>query len=257
MIRFGVCTKFDKLPLLEKAGYDYIEFALSSLEKRSEEEYAEIVRQVDASSLQVEAFNGFFPADIALVGPAVDMERIAAYTEKALRRASRLGGKVAVLGSGKSRNIPEDFPYETAYQQFSEVFDLCANIAGKYGMTVALEPLNPRETNFLTTVAEGIALCEKVDNPHGKCLADFYHVSQSGETLDAIRSGHAWIVHTHLADPDRDMPESEADIAICRQWAQALKDCGYEGRMSLEGHFSADFEADITRTRKILDLFNE
>ena len=257
MIRFGVCTKFDKLPLLEKAGYDYMEFTLSSLEKRSEEEYAEIVRQVDASSLQVEAFNGFFPADIALVGPAVDMERIAAYTEKALCRASRLGGKVAVLGSGKSRNIPEDFPYETAYQQFCEVFDLCANIAGKYGMTVALEPLNPRETNFLTTVAEGIALCEKVNNPHGKCLADFYHVSQSGETLDAIRNGHAWIVHTHLADPDRDMPESEEDIAICRQWAQALKDCGYEGRMSLEGHFSADFEADITRTRKILDLFNE
>ena len=257
MIRFGVCTKFDKLELLEKAGYDYMEFALSSLEKRSEEEYAEIVRQVDASSLQVEAFNGFFPADIALVGPAVDMDRIAAYTDKALGRAVRLGGKVAVLGSGKSRNIPEDFPYETAYQQFCEVFDLCANIAGKYGMIVALEPLNPRETNFLTTVAEGIALCKKVNNPHGKCLADFYHISRSGETLDAVRAGKDWIVHTHLADPDRDMPESEADIAICRQWAQALKDCGYEGRMSLEGHFAADFEADITRTRKLLDLFNE
>ena len=52
-------------------------FAMNPGEKfLSEEEYAEIVRQVDASSLQVEAFNGFFPADIALVGPAVDMERI-------------------------------------------------------------------------------------------------------------------------------------------------------------------------------------
>ena len=70
MIRFGVCTKFDKLELLEKAGYDYMEFALSSLEKKSEEEFAEICQQVDAASLQVEAFNGFFPADIALVGPA-------------------------------------------------------------------------------------------------------------------------------------------------------------------------------------------
>ena len=256
MIRFGVCTKFDKLPLLEKAGYDYMEFALSSLEKRSEEEYAEIVRQVDASSLQVEAFNGFFPADIALVGPAVDMERIAAYTEKALRRASRLGGKVAVLGSGKSRNIPEDFPYETAYQQFCEVFDLCANIAGKYGMTVALEPLNPRETNFLTTVAEGIALCEKVNNPHGKCLADFYHVSQSGESLDDIRNAGDLLVHVHLADPDREMPESEEDIALCKQWAQALNDCGYQGRLSLEGRYKPEYKEDILRTRKILDLFN-
>lgn len=257
MIRFGVCTKFEKLPLLEKAGYDYMEFALSSLEKRSDEEYAEFVKLVDASPLQVEAFNGFFPGDIALVGPEVDMERIAAYTEKALRRAARLGGKVAVLGSGKSRNIPEGFPFETAYRQFCQVFDLCATIAGRYGITVALEPLNPKETNFLTTVAEGIALCKAVNNPHGKCLVDFYHVSQSGESLDAIREGHDWIVHTHLATPSRYMPESEEDIAVCRQWAQALKDCGYEGRMSLEGHFAADFEEDITRTRKVLDLFNE
>lgn len=257
MIRFGVCTKFDKLELLEKTGYDYMEFALSSLEKRSEEEYAQIVKLVDASTLKVEAFNGFFPADIALVGPEMDMDRIAAYTEKALCRAARLGGKVAVLGSGKSRNIPEDFPYETAYRQFCEVFDLCANIAGKYGMTVALEPLNPKETNFLTTVADGIALCRQVNNPHGKCLADFYHVSQSGEPLDAIRESDGWIVHTHLAAPSRYMPESQEDIAVCKLWAQALKDCGYNGRLSLEGHYAPDYRADILRTRKILDLFNE
>lgn len=257
MIRFGVCTKFEKLPLLEKAGYDYMEFALSSLEKKSEEEYAEIVKLVDASALKVEAFNGFFPADIALVGPEMDLDRIAAYTEKALCRAARLGGKVAVLGSGKSRNIPEDFPFDTAYQQFCQVFDLCANIAGKYGMTVALEPLNPKETNFITTVAEGLAICKQVNNPYGKCLADFYHVAQSGERLDAVREGHDWIVHTHLAAPSRYMPESQEDIAVCKLWAQALKDCGYQGRMSLEGRFAEDFEADITRTRTILDLFNE
>lgn len=257
MIRFGVCTKVDNLSLLEEAGYDYVEFGLSSIEKKSDEEFAEIVRRVDASPLQVEVFNGFFPADIALVGPDVDMDRIAAYTEKALGRAARLGGKVAVLGSGKSRNIPEGFPYETAYRQFCEVFALCADIAEKYGITVALEPLNPKETNFLTTVEEGIALCRQVNHPHGKCLADFYHVSQSGETLDAIRESDGWIVHTHLAAPCRYMPASEEELALCRQWAQALKACGYEGRMSLEGKFDPDFGADITRTRKVLDLFND
>ena len=36
-----------------------------------------------------------------------------------------------------------------------------------------------------------------------------------------------------------------------------LKDCGYAGGMSLEGRFEEDFKADYTRTRKILDLFNE
>ena len=63
--------------------------------------------------------------------------------------------------------------------------------------------------------------------------------------------------HTHIAAPDRTMPATDSDIAQCKVWAQALKDCGYAGRMSLEGKFAEDFKADIARTRKILDLFNE
>ena len=81
-------------------------------------------------------------------------------------------------------------------------------------------------------------------------------IGRRGETLDAIRESDGWIVHTHLAAPCRYMPASEEELALCRQWAQALKACGYEGRMSLEGKFDPDFGADITRTRKVLDLFN-
>ena len=38
------------------------------------------------------------------------------------------------------------------------------------------------------------------------------------------------------------MPESEADIAICRQWAQALKDCGYAKRMEVIGEGNINFD---------------
>ena len=256
MIRFGVCAKFEKLDDLIAAGYDYIEANLSSIEKKSDEEFAQIEALVNASPLKAEACNGFFPGSILVVGEHVDMDAIAAYTERALSRAARLGSKVAVLGSSKSRFIPEGFPYETAYAQFCAVLRLCGDIAAKYGITIAIEPLCRRETNFINTVAEGLAVCKDVDHPNVKCLADFYHISQSGESLDDIRNAGALLVHTHLADPDRDMPESDEDIAICRQWAQALNDCGYNGRLSLEGHYKPEYKEDILRTRKILDLFN-
>ena len=134
MIRFGICAKFDKLNDIIKAGFDYIEPSLSYIAAMSDEEFAEAEKLIAASPLKAEAYNSFFPSSIKVVGENVDTDAITAYMEKAFSRASRLGGKIAVLGSGKSRNIPEGYPYESAYRQFCEVFDLCATIAGKYGV---------------------------------------------------------------------------------------------------------------------------
>ena len=75
--------------------------------------------------------------------------------------------------------------------------------------------------------------------------------------LDAIREAGDLLVHTHIANPQRDMPHSEEDLALCKQWAQALKDCRYSGRLSLEGHYAPDFKKDIADTRKVLEIFNQ
>ena len=257
MIRFGVCAKPDQLDAVIEAGYDYIELGLSKIAAMSDEEFDTLEKQIQASPIQAETYNGFFPVDIPIVGENVDMEGIAAYAEKALSRAARLGGRIAVLGSGNSRRVPEGFSRDTARQQFCAVFDLCSDIAAKYDMIVALEPLWASECNFINTVAEGLDICRQVNNPSGKCLADFFHVYQSGESLEDIRSAGSWLIHTHLAAPDRSMPSTESDIELCREWAKALKDCGYAGRMSLEGKFAEDFKADYIRTRMVLDLFNE
>jgi sugar phosphate isomerase/epimerase len=255
-VRFGVCTGIERLDAVTKAGYDYIELNLSKLAALPEDEFSAWEAQIAASPLRAECFNGFCPGSLPIVGENANPGALAAYTEKALARASRLGGKIAVLGAGRSRNIPEGFSRETALSQLSTAFDLCATIAGKYGMTVALEPLNAKETNLVNTVAEALPICKQVNNPHGKCLADFFHISESGEPLDNIRNAGEWLFHTHLANPSRVMPESEEDITLCRLWAQALKDSGYQGRLSLEGHYAPDFLGDITRTRKILEVFN-
>lgn len=257
MIRFGVCAKSEQLNDVIEAGYDYIELNLTKIAALTDGEFAELEKHIQNSPLKAEAFNSFFPAELPIVGENADPKAIAAYVEKALSRASRLGGKIAALGAGKARRIPEGFPYETAYQQLCEVFDFCATVAGKYGMTVALEPLNARETNLVNTVAEALEICKQVNNPNGKCLVDFFHASQSGESLECIRTAGDRLIHVHLAAPSRNMPESEEDISLCRQWAKLLQDSGYSGRLSLEGKYAPDFKKDITDTRKILEIFNQ
>lgn len=257
-IRFGVCASIDNAKLVADAGYDYLEYSFQALAAMTDEEFEDFRTKLEASGLKAEAYNGFFPATIPLTGENVDMDVIAAHAEKGFSRASLVGGKVAVLGSGAARKIPEGFDYDTAYAQFAKVLDLCGTLASKYGMEVALEPLNTGETNLINTVAEGMELCRKVNNPGARCLADFFHVFKSGETLDAIETAGEMLNHVHLARPniDRGMPLKE-DLPAVKRYAEALKKCGYCGRLSLEGALTPDFETAIRRTRPILDLFNE
>ena len=257
-IRFGVCTTFDKIPTLIAAGYDYLEFGFGNLVKMTEEEFEEAKATVKEHNFKAEAYNGFFPGDIRLTGPDVDYDVIKAHTEKGMARAAQLGGKVTVVGSGKSRNVPEGFSFEEAYAQFAKVLGIVGDVAAKYGITVVVEPLQTKETNLINSVAEGIEIVKKVDRPNVKCLADFFHVYKNGETLDAVKNSNGWLAHLHLAraNDDRAMPYEE-DIQKVEEWAAAVKEAGYEGRLSLEGGYLPEFSECMHRTRKIIDCFNK
>lgn len=258
-MRFGVCSAFHNFEIVAQSGYDYFEANLAAIAAMTEEEYTAALQTVQASPMDVEAVNGFYPRTLKIVGPDRDMAVITEYTEKALARAAKLGVKIAVLGSGAARMVPEGFPYATAYEQFAEVLQMCGDVAAKHGIVIAIEPLQRKEVNLINTVAEGLEMAKKVNHPNVRCLADFFHVFQNQETLDAVRTAGEWLVHTHLARPgDRKMPSTEEDITICRGWAQALKICGYDIRMSLEGSIGGpdEFEAVVKATRPILDLFN-
>lgn len=258
-MRFGVATNFKNFDTVVNCGYDYFEGNLSAIAAWTEEEFADALQKVQAAPIKMEAVNGFYPKTLPIVGPERDMAAVKEYTQKALARAAKLGVKVAVLGSGAARRVPEGYGFAKAYNEFAEVLQMCGEIAAELDITIAIEPLRKEEVNLINTVAEGIEMCKKVNHPNIKCLADFYHVFSNGETMDAIRAAGEWLAHTHIARPgDRKMPSTEEDIVICRSWAQALKICGYDARMSLEGGIGGpeEFESVLKATRPILEMFN-
>ena len=258
-IRFGACVGTDiaKISALKQAGFDYAEASLSAVAAMSDGEFGAFASHAAAAGLSVEATNGFFPTDLRLVGENVDCAAITAYTEHALSRAAWLGVRVAVLGSGKSRAIPEGFDRNTAERQFVHVLRLCGEIAEKYGIIIAIEPLRTAECNFINTVADGLEICSCIGHPNVRVLADFYHVYMNGEPLDAVANSNGMLAHVHIAraNPDRLYPHCEADLPACSLWAQALRDCGYSGRISLEGSSGDDFAAMLEKTKTPLSLF--
>lgn len=256
-MRFGVCTSFDNIPALIDAGYDYLEFNFTSLVEMSEEEFKHAKATVEKYNFYAESFNCFFPWNIRLTGPDVDYDLIASHIRAGMSRASALGGKICVIGSGGSRKIPDGFDFDTGYNQFAKVLEIAGDIAAEYGITIVVEPLQADETNLINTVEQGIEIVKKVNKPNLKALADFYHVYRSGETLDAIRNNEGWLAHLHLAraNDDRAMPYEE-DIPKINEWAEAVRESGYNGNLSLEGSYLPEFDECMHRTRKIIDCFN-
>ncbi|MBE6642435.1 MAG: sugar phosphate isomerase/epimerase [Ruminococcaceae bacterium] len=260
-MRYGVCLGAkgkEYVSIIKKAGYDYIEGAFFSIKSMDKNTFDEFARTVKDNEIKVETFNQYFPKtqDIKVVGEDVNFSFLKDYTEEGMERAASLGGKIVVVGSGKTRTIPEGFSFERAMEQNALFLRFCGDIAQKYGIQIVIEPLNRGETNFINTVQDGIDVCKYTNHSNVFCLADFFHMYKNGETLEAIENSNGILKHVHIAraNDDRAQP-TMAEKDTCIMWSNALKKCGYTDRLTLESRFVPDFESAIVEALPAMKLF--
>jgi len=246
-MKFGCCTAYQNAPLLAAAGYDYIELGISGIAAMSEEEFATCRAALDAAGIYSEAANLFFPATMRLTGPNIDLAAIGAYIKRALGRMDKLGMEVAVIGSSGARNIPECFDMEAGRRQFADALTLAGELAEQYDITIAVEPLNHGETNLIFTVQDGIDIARRTGRDNVATIADLYHMHKNGENYDAVRTTGGMVAHVHIAyPPNRSYPTPDDDYNYAAFFA-ALRDHGYDKRISVEGA-ARDFENDIIKS---------
>ncbi len=250
-ISFGICISPDKVAQLAP-GYDYLELALSSTLMPLEDEATYTAKSTNLQWLNppVRAFNLFVPAQLKVVGEAVNWDQVELYVERALRRAARLGGKVVVFGSGGARSVPEHYSRALAWGQLVRFLGICADQAGPHGITIAIEPLNRRECNIINTYLEAVQLAKDVDRSEVRVLADIYHFMMDAEPLEDITKEPDWLAHVHLADTGRRYPGSGA-YPLERLFA-ILKDIGYRGMASIECSWGEDFTDETEKALRFL-----
>ncbi|MBE6936803.1 MAG: sugar phosphate isomerase/epimerase [Ruminococcaceae bacterium] len=249
-MKFGICTGVENAALLKELGYDYIELGLSALAAMDEAAFAACRETLSASGLPAEAANVFFPASVRLTGPDADPKKIEDYVERALSRAAALGIRVVVLGSSGARNLPEGYDRECGYQEFLRALRICGDVAEKYGITVAIEPLHFPESNLINRVEEGLQAARDAAHPAVKTLADLWHMNLEGETFDVIAASGGEIAHMHIASPERFYPAAE-DGTDYASFRAALSACGYDARISIEAK-TEDFAEDARRALAFL-----
>lgn len=232
MNSFGWCRGIEEAALLREAGFDYIECALTALKLEDRRAFREELPRYTDSPLPVRAFNVFFPADLKVVGPDVDELRIGRYIGQAAEALQRIGARIAVLGSGRSRRVPDGWERARAEEQFVRLLERIADAFAGTGVVLAIEPLNRRECNLINSVADASRLAERVSRNEIRVLADFYHMEEEQEPLQALIDHRQWLAHIHLADTGRLSPGTGAYPYA--EFAACLRQSGYAGMISAE-----------------------
>lgn len=202
-----------------------------------------VLAKAGAAAAPTEAVNCFFPGGLKNTGPDVDAAALDAWVETACRRAAAAGVEIIVFGSGGSRAVPEGFDRNRAAGQLVENMKRYGPIAAAHGVTIALEPLNTKDCNFVNSVDEGAELVRSAGHPNIRLLIDTYHMAVDNDPADSIRRAEGLVVHAHCAEGDGRGPLGAAGEDQ-RPYFRAMRDIGYDGRISLECSWQ-DFAAQI------------
>jgi len=246
-MKFAICNEtFQDWPF-EKAfafaaecGYTGVEMAPFTIADYvtdiPSDKRAEVLRQAESAGLQIVGLHwllakteGFY-----LTSPDVEVRRnTTEYLGQLARFCADLGGKVMVFGSPQQRDLLPGVSHDEATQYAADVLSAAVPVLEATDVTIALEPLAPRETTFMQKAADAVRLAEMIGSPHVRLHLDCKAMSSESIPIpELIRRNRPLLVHFHANDPNLRGP-GFGDLDFLPIF-QALGEIDYRGWVSVE-----------------------
>ena len=240
-------------------GYRGIEVAPFTLAERAEsvspQRRVELRKAAESRGLEIVGLHWLLatPPGLHITNPdAAIREATARYFIELVQLCADLGGKVMVIGSPKQRSLLPGVDRKQAMGYAAEVFTPCLGSAAKRGVTLAIEPLSPRETDFLICAADAVELIERIDHPNFRLQLDVKAMSYERNPIpQVIRESAKHLIHFHVNDPNLlgpGMGEIRYEPIIA-----ALREVGYDGWLSVEA-FDFSYGAEKIARKSIAYL---
>ncbi|WP_332813127.1 sugar phosphate isomerase/epimerase family protein [Ramlibacter sp.] len=198
-------------------GYDALEVAPFTLaedpSRMTDAQAAAFARIANDHGLQVSGLHWLLvaPAGLSLVGDdAALRDRTAAVMERLVELCAAMGGRYLVHGSPRQRSVPPGATRAQAWARAREGLARAARRAEACGVTYCLEPLSPRETDLVNTVAEAAWMVQEVGSPALRTMIDCSAAGQA-EREPVAELMARWIpggqvAHVQVNDPNRRGP---------------------------------------------------
>lgn len=180
-------------------------------------------------------------------------KQTAAYYGNGVRVASQLGCRVMSINAGWG--FWDEKASETRKRSM-ETIQKVGDLAQKEGVTLALETLQPAESNIVLTLNEAKSFYKKLDHPAVKMMIDTVAIGVAGETVeDWFQAFGRDVVHCHLVDgsPSGHRVFGDGEYPL-KKMLKSFERNDYQGYLTMElgGMYLNDpFQAD-QRNMKIL-----
>lgn len=221
-------------------GYDGIEIAPFTLAPLitdlDESRIRELRRTAGDAGLEIVGLHWLLAKtagfQVTSADPAV-RRRTAEYLASLARCCRELGGSILVLGSPQQRRIPHGHTLADATDFACDTLSQVLPALEDSHTVLALEPLAPTESDFLTTCAEACALLDRLNHPNLALHMDVKAMSSERIPIpELIRANMSRAAHFHANDANRRGPGfGDTDF---RPILKALNDCRYGGWVSVE-----------------------
>lgn len=247
-MRLGICNEIFKdwddiertIDYVKSIGYDGLEIAPFTLAKHvtdiDDATRRRIVRKAEEAGLDILGIHWVLvgPDGLHINHPEPGVrDRTVQYLRDLVRFCGDIGGKVMIFGSPKQRNVLDSVTYDTAFAFTVEAFSRVMDDCDAHDVTICMEQLSPKETNFCSTVDETVELIETVGHPKFQLLLDTKAMEFEKEDRAAlIRRCARYLKHYHANDPNLNGPGwGDVDFGPI---FQALKDIDYDRYVSVE-----------------------
>lgn len=258
-MKFGCFGKIRHIPLIEQAGFDAAELDFCEITALPEEDFARLARRMEDCPLDLSVFSGLIPLTERFHSKEFDRTYWLEHIRKGADRVSRLGASLIPFGAGKCRSIPEDCPDRTAAEEriLRLVFDIC-HILGEYGITLAIEPLGPANSNYINSIEEAASFVEKLALPNCRTMCDLRHMHKIGEEMSDIVTWRDLILHAHIDYPRGDCRyfPKEDDGFDYGPYFKALSEAGYDRILTIEATAYTDFLAESSLGLQLLKRYH-
>ena len=190
-------------------------------------------KAVEAASLRVVGLHSLFfiHPELGLFKDAETRRQTMEFMVHLSGLCCDLGGRTLIYGGGRNRgSVPPEEADEIAVTFMAE---LCRRTSG-HGTVFCFEPLGPKDSDYINSVFDALAIVERVNHPGLRMQIDAKALVDNNELAAAtFAAASPYLVHVHANEPGLGVLGSSGAVDHGAIGAH-LKDIDYKGYVSVE-----------------------
>lgn len=225
-------------------GFDFVQPVRDLAVDLGEEEVLQYKARSDEGGIPLRVCALPLPADARVTQKGFNIYVWVEHLKKAANRMAQLGCRKLVWSDGRARVLPVEGATAGSEEQVQQFLSMLCRATADFGMSVLVEPLGPRRTNFLNTMKETGDFLSRLGADNLLFSISLRELRSIGLSLSELRHYAQQIGHVQLDNPDlyegaRVCPSPE-DGCDYGPFIRALKDAGYSAEIALPEDADAD-----------------